>query len=215
MLVKYLSSEANSASGYASWKQVGGYFDGDGSVTVHLNKITLDFDLQFVDNYRPQLEQLRNFLEINGARPGSICKNVREMMYVLEIHNDASVLKIAKALLPFCSKKKLELKTVIDYMGDRITADTAIGVFNHLVTSGERTGKIRKVDMPYFRTQALKECSRRCGEATRKKMSKLTLELQSEIQRRHLAGETARNMAADYKVSERTIVKAIHGGYKQ
>jgi hypothetical protein len=58
-----------------------------------------------------------------------------------------------------------------------------------------------------------KEQARRCGEATRKKMSKITLKLQSEIQTRHLAGETAKSLAADFEFSETTISKATHGGY--
>jgi hypothetical protein len=193
---------------------VAGYFDGDGSVTVHVYKLTLDFILQFSDNYRPQLEQLHHFLEHRGVRAGNICKNSNEMMYVLLVSNNVSVMKSAEMLLPYCSKKKQELEALIDYMSNRITANAAIDVFNHMVTIGERTGKIREVRMPLTYEQAQREHARRCGEATRQKMSKLTLELQSEIQGRHLAGETARTLAADFQVSKTTIFKAIHGGYK-
>jgi hypothetical protein len=101
-------------------------------------------------------------------------------------------------------------------MSNRITANAAIDVFNRLVTMEERAGKIRRVDVPFTSNQALKEQAQRCGEATRKKMSKLTLELQSEIQARHLTGETAKSLAGDFEVSEKTtIFKAIHGGYKK
>jgi hypothetical protein len=86
---------------------VAGCFDGDGSVNVYVNKLTLDFGLQFSDNYRPQLEQLHHFLENHGVRAGHICKNPREMMYVLLVSDDISVMKVAKMLLPYCSKKKL------------------------------------------------------------------------------------------------------------
>ena len=113
-------------------------------------------------------------------------------------------------LLPFCFKKKEGLEALIDYMGN-----AAIEVFNRLVTIGERTGKIRSVDIPLTHNQALVEHARRCGEATRAKLSKLTLELQYEIQARRRAGATAKTLAADFEVSETTIFKAIRGGYKK
>jgi LAGLIDADG-like domain len=200
---------------YNGWRQVAGYFDGDGSVTVHVGKLVLDFGLQFTDNYRPQLEQLQYFLETHKVKTGNISKNSREMMHVLLVSDDASLIEATKMLLPFCFKKKQELEVLTDYMHNRITANAAIDVFNRLVTMGERTGKIRKVGMPFTHDQALKERVRRCGEATREKLSKLTFELQSEIQTRHLAGETARSLAAGFEVSETTIFKAIHGGYKE
>ena len=138
-----------------------------------------------------------------------------EMMYVLMVYENASLVHAAKRLLPFCSKKKQELQAALDYMVGRITANEAVHIFNQMVTIGERTGRIRDVDIPFTREQAFQEIIRRRTEATRRKMSKLTFDQQSEIQARHLAGETARTIAADFEVSETTIFKAIYGGYKK
>jgi hypothetical protein len=145
------SSEAGHSSAiYKNWRQVAGYFDGDGSVTVHVCKLVLDFGLQFVDNHRPQLEQLQYFLVERGVRTGRITKNSTEMMYVLLVSEDYSLVKAARMLRPFCFKKKEELGALIDYMGNRISANAVIEVFNRLVTIGERTGKIRSVNMPPY-----------------------------------------------------------------
>jgi hypothetical protein len=69
------SAGVTRSSIYNGWRQVAGYFDGDGSVTVHIGKLTLDFGLQFTDNYHPQLEQLQYFLETHQVKTGNICKN--------------------------------------------------------------------------------------------------------------------------------------------
>lgn len=200
---------------YRTWRQAGGYFDGDGSVVLRVNKFVLDFDLQFSDNFRPQLEQLQSFLRIQRVNTGLILKNPNEKMYVLMIYDNASLVRAAKKLIPFCSKKRQELQAALDYMAGRITATEAVQVFNQMVTIGERTGRIRDTDIQFTRDQALQEITRIRAEATTRKLSKLTFDQQSEIQSRHLAGETAVWMARDYNVSTATISKAINGGFKR
>jgi len=73
---------------------------------------------------------------------------------------------MAKKMLPYTAKKKIELKAVLDYYGDRITGDQFVEIMNRLVLAGERTGKDRGRG-PYFAyTQGVLE-SRRRGEEKR------------------------------------------------
>lgn len=50
---------------------------------------------------------------------------------------------MAKKMLPYLSKKGVELKAASDYYHDRITGDEFVEIMNRLVLLGERTGKHR------------------------------------------------------------------------
>ena len=50
---------------------------------------------------------------------------------------------MAKRMLPYAAKKRIELKAMLDYYYDRITGDEFVDTMNRLVLAGERTGKHR------------------------------------------------------------------------
>lgn len=198
---------------YKTWGQVAGYFDGDGSVTVHVGKFTLDFGLFFCDNYLPQLHQLRRFLNSHGISTGSVTKHTYEAMYIIRISDDLSLGRAASKMVPFTSKKTIELRMVLDYMRDRINGSQAIAILNQMVVERERTGKIRRVEIPYLRSEGLKIAGERAHAGARMKLPKLTVGAQDDIKGRYRSGETVDNLAAAYKVSDTTIYKALHDGF--
>jgi hypothetical protein len=60
---------------YDSWDQVGGYFDGDGTVYINTRSSkVLQFSLIWVDNCRDQLGQLRRFLISQGISTGEVLR---------------------------------------------------------------------------------------------------------------------------------------------
>lgn len=77
----------------------------------------------------------------------------RNDAYRLEISGLANVLRVAKAMYPFCAKKAEDLRIAIDYLEDRITGDQAIGRLNQEVISLRRAGIIRKFSLPFTRSQ--------------------------------------------------------------
>lgn len=198
---------------YRTWGQVAGYFDGDGSVTVHIGKFTLDFGLFFCDNYLPQLRQIQRFLNERGILTGLVTKHTYEVMYVIRISDDVSLIKAASKMIPYTSKKNIELKMILDYMNNRISGSEALGILNRMVLEGERTGKVRNVRIPCSRSEGLKIAAERAHEGARRKLSKLTVSAQDEIKGRYRKGETVTHLAQAFRVCDSTIYKALHGGF--
>ena len=153
------SSEYCSAS-YNSWKQVSGYFDGDGNVGLEVVKRVLKFKLRFVDTWRPQISSVSEFLSTKGINCGSIGKGEKngawQAAYRLDVAEVRSVLKAAKAMLSFTVKKNAELQVAIDYLENKITGNQAIRALNEEVLSGRRRGKIRKETLPQTRIEGLR-----------------------------------------------------------
>ncbi len=104
---------------YEDWRQVSGYFDGDGGTDYLPRKWVLHPTVAFVDNFRPQLDMLNEFLILEGIVPWRYCR--MQGAWKLGIGRAESVHKMACSMLPFLSKKKAEAKAVIDYLENRIT----------------------------------------------------------------------------------------------
>jgi hypothetical protein len=133
---------------YDSWGQVGGYFDGDGTVYINISSSeVLQFSLVWVDNCREQLGQLRRFLVSQGISTGEVLRR-GDGVFTLHIAGPTNVLSAARFLLPHCFKKGLELSLVIDYYENRISGTEAIEGFNSAVRRAIRAGKIRDLQMP-------------------------------------------------------------------
>jgi len=123
--------------GYRDWRQVSGYFDGDGSVHVHYGKWTVRFKLSWSDSSRQQVSQIREFLTSHGIRPAP--KLIFALgAYTLVVGDQNEVLKAAREMLPFVYKKRAELQTIIDYRGDKITGSGVFERFKALQESGLR-----------------------------------------------------------------------------
>lgn len=131
-------------------------------------------------------------------------------MYVLRVSENQSVLRAARNMLPYSSKKAGELEALVKYKENTIDGNQAIGVFNRMVTEGERIGKIRVVDLPYTYDEGILAAR----ESHRIKLAKLTLGDQSVIQTRRHEGDRVHALAKEFGVSDKTIRKALRGGYK-
>jgi len=56
-------------------------------------------------------------------------------------------------MLPYTFKKREELQAILDYFDNKTTGTQLIGMINESVEDGNRTGKIRKVDIPFTRQE--------------------------------------------------------------
>jgi len=149
----------NIGRGYSSWRQVSGYFDGDGSVSLEIVRYVLRFRVRFVDTWRPQVVSIRLFLIQHGITPTGVNqdnKKDRLAPYRVEVGAAGEVLKVAKKMLPFCLKKAEDLRITIDYLEGRITANEAVNRFNEEVRRGRRSGFIRESNVTYTRPEGLR-----------------------------------------------------------
>jgi hypothetical protein len=151
--------EAGASERYDSWRQVGGYFDGDGNVGLEVVKYVLRFKLRFSDTWRPQIEAVRAFLDKQGIHTTSISHEPhreKKDAYRIDVGAIESVLKAARKMIPHCVKKAEDLRILADYLGGRITGNQAIERFNREVTAGRRSGYIREMNLPYTREEGLR-----------------------------------------------------------
>jgi hypothetical protein len=143
------SNPGYSPGGYADWKQIAGYFDGDGSVIIKIRKFVLIFYLQWVDAYRPQLEQIFSFIRAGQEIPESIYPLPVQNAFSFRITRMQAVLSCAERMAPLAFKKRKELQVLIDYYHNKITGDEAVKVINEQVLSRCRSGRLLEVQLPH------------------------------------------------------------------
>jgi hypothetical protein len=130
---------------YTLWAQVAGYFDGDGSVHLRTDSpVVLRFALVWVDNSFNQLSQLRRFLISHAITLGNVLRQ-GVGVFRLQIASPRFALAASTQMIPFCSKKKEELRILRDYYEDGITGTEAVSGINEMVRLGVRLGSIRVV----------------------------------------------------------------------
>ncbi len=146
---------------YTSWRQVAGYFDGDGSVIVRIRQFVLIFYLQWSDHNKPQLDQINDFIHETNQVSTRIYPIRTLDAFHLQVTRRDSVVKIAGKLLPFSFKKRRELEVVVDYYNNRITGNKAISMINEQVRKGFRSGEILKANLPYTHADGSRRARRR------------------------------------------------------
>jgi hypothetical protein len=138
---------------------VSGYFDGDGNVGLEVARHVLRFRMRFIDTWFPQVEAIRRFLTKEKLVTTTIVAERapgRNDAYRLEITAISSFLKAAKAMLPFCVKKREDLGIAIDYLEDKITGNEALARFNMEVVQHRRAGYIRELNMPLAKSGGIR-----------------------------------------------------------
>jgi len=176
---------------YTSWEQAAGYFDGDGNVGLQVVKYVLRFKLRFSDTWRPQIETVKEFLSSEGITTTALWHEphpTKKEAYRIDIGARESVLKTAKAMLPFCVKKAEDLRIMVDYLEDRITGNQAIGRYNREVGIGRRSGYIRRLCLPLTREQGVR-LSRL--ENAKKARAAYAVDVSPEVQERILSDHVA------------------------
>jgi hypothetical protein len=192
--------------GYDNWCAVASFFDGDGCVVVGPKKDTLFVKLEFSDNWRPQLEQIQLFLHSQGISTGKIFKS-KGGAYVFVVVRQDCVITAATAMLATtcCFKKRRELEWALQYFEDKLSGTDFIERLND-VNCGNRTGKIRHVDIPYLHSEGRRQRYVRMAAARRI----LTEEQKRQIViERGLKGMTLARLAAKYSVSITSIARVV------
>jgi len=136
------------------WRQVAGYFDGDGAVYVALCKFVLKIRLAFYDVWKPQIETTTQFFESRGipTRRLSVQEKGETELWNLTFSEPTVMKLVIRKLLPFSCKKRGDLLVALNYLEDRITAREAVEKLNGLVLEKRRSGYIRRFDVDLTRS---------------------------------------------------------------
>lgn len=194
--------------GYQDWRQVAGYSDGDGSNHVYYSRYTLRFTVTWCDSNLQQLTQLREFIESRGIRPAPKI-TFTSGAFVLIIGNQTEVLKTARELLPFVSKKRNEFQTIVDYLEDRLTGTEVFKRFKIFQDMGirekNRYPSKGEIDIPYKRSEG-----QVLGKKSGGRPPLLNRVQIAEIQHaRNALGRTLQSLAAEFGVSPSTVKSAL------
>lgn len=71
----------------------------------------------------------------------------------LSLWEKGGMVEACKRMLPFLDKKRIQVRTVIDYMESRITANDALRTFNLERDKGKWSGKVRSLNLPWTRNE--------------------------------------------------------------
>lgn len=207
------SDEHATSPNYDNWCAVAAFFDGDGCVDIEVRKYTLHWVVSFTDNWRPQLLQIKQFLEAQGLDVGAIRPTgmgaVRFQVAAIE-----SLIRFARGVLETrcLFKKREELQIMLAYFDGKVTGDQVIEFLNQEVRDGARVGKLRTTRLPFtyiVGRRVYKKGCKRIGPST---LAVLTEEEKEEIRSRYVnQGLTMYQLAPLYEVSPSTIFKTVRG----
>jgi hypothetical protein len=150
----FLSSDQTlSVKAYSSWKQVTGYFDGDGTISISDTSnlpYKLSLSLFFVNQSSEQIQMLRDFLQCRGLKTSGILKTSKGTARMVASTFDG-VLATLKAMLPYLFKKSNEAHAAIGCYEGRVEGNELANIFKEEVKAGRRENRGRKVklDVPY------------------------------------------------------------------
>jgi len=143
--------DLNPILSYDNWCAVAGYFDRDGGLDIEVRKHTLHWVLNFVDNWPPQLWQIKLFLEKEGVRVGTL-RRAGVGGFKIEVAAIESLMRCGEALLKTrcLFKKRREIERMLDYFNGKVTGNQVIAFLNEEVKGGIRVGKMRPLsNLPY------------------------------------------------------------------
>lgn len=155
----YPNLEAVQEAGYSDWRQVSGYYDGDGGEEIKFGKFVIRFAITWTDTYLPQLQHIQRFLVSEKLAPSTIRLGTSTLgrdAWHLSLWEKGGMLEACKHMVPFLDKKKIQVMTVIDYIEGRITANDALRMFNLERDQGKWSGKVRTLNMPWTRKEGLR-----------------------------------------------------------
>jgi hypothetical protein len=207
---------------YTSWRQIAGYFDGDGTIAtsdISNQPFKLSLSLEFVDQSIDQITTIQNFLHEHGVRTSNILKASKGSALLLFVSEFNSVKRALKFMLPFLCKKAIEAQGAIDYYEGRITGNEFMTILQREVEAGRRERRPRRVriDVPYTRIEGdriMKQNRRdKLRDAFGRFRAKVTPEDYENIRRKHFdEGKRLRDLVKEYPQYARETIRRVMGG---
>ena len=206
---------------YSSWRQVAGYFDGDGTIALadtSNQPYKLSFSLVFVEQSEDQIRMLKRFFEKRGLITSNVLKTSKRTASMVAVSRFDGVLLSLKAMRPYLFKKAIEAQAVIDYYEGRIRGDDVFKIFQGEVEAGRRERRDRKVviKVPYTYPDghALMKARRRerIKAAIDKSRAKVSRKDYDDIRRAYFeSGRTLSELRTLYPKYARETIRRILG----
>lgn len=210
-----------SVPSYDSWRQVAGYFDGDGTIyfsDTSNQPYKLSISLVFVDQSFDQIKNVRDFLNNRGIRTSNILKRSDTNAHELAVSEFKSVRKTLRLISPFLCKKENEALAASDYYDGKTTGNDVLVVFAGEVEAGRRERRSRKIplDVPYRRPDGdrlMKEIRNdRLRDAFGRYRAKLTPEDFRAIRSKHFdQGKRICDLTREYPQYARETIRRTLG----
>jgi hypothetical protein len=181
----------------ADWKQVAGYFDGDGCIIMRIGKFVLIFYLHLGRRLLGTARTIASFVNGGESRIRGPYDLPGQDAHSFRITRMREVLSIAEKIAPWTFKKRRELQVVIDYYRNVITGDAAAKIMNEQFLSRCRSGRIVEVSLPYTRDDGKRLARGRLGLSDKQLDEIRSLYLSSDV--------SSYELAIRYGVSDTTI----------
>ena len=201
--------------GYSTWCAVASYFDGDGSVEIEVSKFTIRFKLSFSDNWRDQLQQIKDFLESRGE----VCDRLvyaKKGAWHLVVGRIGSVRLAAERMIRSgcVFKKRIELTALLDYFRNKVTGGQVVREFNMSVRAGIRSGYERDSKLPLTYREGHQLQARLAGARARQVHQKVDSALGAVIRdERATQGLSVEKLAKIHKLSKTTISRVLRESF--
>ncbi len=206
---------------YKSWRQIAGYFDGDGTIAISDTSnqpYKLGLSLIFVDQSIDQIATVRSFLNNHGVRTSNILKASKGTAYMIAVSSFDSVRKMLKRVSPFLCKKAIEARAALDYYEGRINGNELAAIFQREVEAGRRERRERKVpiDVPFIYHEGdrmMKEKRRvKLRDALGRYRAKVTADDYSSIREEHFGqGKPLHELTRKYSQYSKETIRRILG----
>lgn len=206
---------------YGSWKQVAGYFDGDGTIAISDTSnmpYKLGLSLVFVDQSYDQIRMLQDFLKKRGIPTSNMLRTSKGTAWIIAIGSFNGVRECLRRMIPHLFKKAIEAQSALDYYEGKITGNDLFAVFQQEVEAGRRERHVRKVtiDVPYsypVGDKAMKQLRvLRLRDAFGRYRAKVLYEDFQRIREAYFKGKTPlRELIKEYPQYSRTTIRRVLG----
>ncbi len=148
-----------------TWDWVAGFFEGEGSICIHIFQNTINFEILIAQKWQPLLDSIASFLKEQGVHNLSVRQTHPTGMHGLSICSMGDVRYFLNRVLPYLRLKERQARATVDYLDDKITGSDVVRIMNEEVEAGKRKSEVVKVpDQPLthiesvrrFRSSALK-----------------------------------------------------------
>jgi len=206
---------------YSSWKQVAGYFDGDGNISISdlsNQPFKLSLSLIFTDASIEQISMIREFFVARGIRTSHLLKTSKGTAWMIAISRYEGVLMALKKMLPYLYKKANEAQAAIDYYEGRTTGNDLVELFSQEVDAGRRERRPHRVviNVPFKHPEGetfMGEIrSKRLRDAFGRFRAKVTPEDFENIREEHFVhGARVRDLVRKYPRYSKETIRRILG----
>jgi hypothetical protein len=206
---------------YASWKQVAGYFDGDGNLGISdlsNQPFKLGLSLVFTDQSLEQISMLRAFFLGREIKTSNVLRTSSKTAWIVVVSRYEMVLLVLKKMLPHLFKKSNEAAAAIDYYEGRITGNQFVSVLQEEVLAGRRERRDHRVEInvpfTYFQGEQFmrEKRSQRLRDAFGRFRAKVNPSDFWKIREEHFVNNLRiRDLVAKYPQYSRETIRRILG----